>query len=103
MALQKVVLQAPAELAAGATAEVRLELRSLDSPVPRSTATLDVPAGWSAEPNRQELLPVGRNRSRVVTFNVTRGSAAAPGDVRLTGRIDGRGWTASAVAIVTAP
>jgi hypothetical protein len=75
---------------AGATAEVKLELRSLDSSVPRSTATLDMPAGWSVEPSRQELLPVGRNRSRVVTFKVMRGSAALPGEVRLTGRVDGR-------------
>jgi hypothetical protein len=82
---------------------VTLELRSLDIPVPRSTATLDVPAGWSVEPSRPELPPVARNRSRVVTFKVMRRSAAAPGEVRLTGRVGGRGSTAGAVAIVTAP
>jgi alpha-L-fucosidase 2 len=97
-ALQKVVLDVPPELAPGQTAQVKLTLRAIDAPLPPSTATLDVPEGWSVEPSRQELGPVNPNRDRTVTFDVT---PASFGDVVVTGRVTGHDWRAAARAITT--
>jgi alpha-L-fucosidase 2 len=97
-ALQKVVLDVPPELAPGQTAQVKLTLRAIDAPLPPSTATLEVPEGWSVEPSRQELGPVNPNRDRTVTFDVT---PASFGDVVVTGRVTGHDWTAAARAITT--
>ena len=72
-ALQKVVLDAPSELVPGQTVTVRLELRSIDRPVPKSTATLEVPAGWTVTPSRYDLRTVPRNGSTTVVFEVTPG------------------------------
>ena len=97
-ALQKVVLDAPGELVPGQTVTVRLELRSIDRPVPKSTATLEVPAGWTVTPSRYDLRTVPRNGSTTVVFEVTPGLDGPFGDLELTGRVTGRDWTAAARA-----
>jgi alpha-L-fucosidase 2 len=95
-ALQKVVLDAPSELVPGQTGTVRLELRSIDRPVPKSTATLEVPAGWTVTPSGYDLRTVPRNGSTTVVFEVTPGLDGPFGDLELTGRVTGRDWTAAA-------
>ena len=97
-ALQKVILDAPSELVPGQTVTVRLELRSIDRPVPKSTATLEVPAGWTVTPSRYDLRTVPRNGSTTVVFEVTPGLDGPFGDLELTGRVTGRDWTAAARA-----
>ena len=97
-ALQKVILDAPSELVPGQTVTVRLELRSIDRPVPKSTATLEVPAGWTVTPSRYDLRTVPRNGSTTVVFEVTPGLDGPFGELELTGRVTGRDWTAAARA-----
>ena len=97
-ALQKVILDAPGELVPGQTVTVRLELRSIDRPVPKSTATLEVPAGWTVTPSRYDLRTVPRNGSTTVVFEVTPGLDGPFGELELTGRVTGRDWTAAARA-----
>ena len=97
-ALQKVILDAPSELVPGQTVTVRLELRSIDKPVPKSTATLEVPAGWTVTPSRYDLRTVPRNGSTTVVFEVTPGLDGPFGELELTGRVTGRDWTAAARA-----
>ena len=88
----------PSELVPGQTVTVRLELRSIDKPVPKSTATLEVPAGWTVTPSRYDLRTVPRNGSTTVVFEVTPGPDGPYGELELTGRVTGRDWTATARA-----
>jgi alpha-L-fucosidase 2 len=100
-ALQKVVLDAPADLIPGQTIRVKLELRSIERPVPKSTATLEVPQGWTVTPAQYDLQPVPLNGSRTVEFQVTCGPDGPFGDITLTGRVTGRDWTAAATAVTS--
>jgi len=92
------VLHAPGELVPGQAVTVQLELRSIERPVPKSTATLEVPEGWTVTPSRYDLRTVPRDRSTTVVFEVTPGPDGPYGDLELTGRVTGRDWTAAARA-----
>ncbi|MBE2320921.1 glycoside hydrolase N-terminal domain-containing protein [Solirubrobacter sp. CPCC 204708] len=96
--LQKVVVTAPSELVPGQAATVKVELRSIDRAVPRSVATLEVPAGWTVTPSQYELRRVPRNGSTVLVFEVTPGLDGPFGDQPLTARVTGADWSAAATA-----
>ncbi|RKN17699.1 glycosyl hydrolase family 95 catalytic domain-containing protein [Streptomyces radicis] len=99
-ALQKVLLDAPAEIPVGRPTRIAVTVQAIDRPLERSTVSLAVPEGWTVTPARIDLRTVRPDSARTVAFEVTPGGDAATGSAVLTGEIQGRDWSASATTTV---
>ncbi|MGI5521342.1 glycosyl hydrolase family 95 catalytic domain-containing protein [Micromonospora sp. CA-259024] len=99
-ALQKVLIDAPDEVASGQSAAVTVTVRAIDMPLTRGTVSLALPAGWTATPAQVALKPVQPDAQRTVEFTVRAPEDAVAGVVTVTAVVSGRDWTASGSARV---
>ncbi|WP_246147866.1 glycosyl hydrolase family 95 catalytic domain-containing protein [Nonomuraea turkmeniaca] len=99
--LQKVRLDAPAEVTPGQEAKVTVTVRAIEMPLaPSATVSVEAPDGWSVTPAQVVLGPLKPDSESTAEFKVTPSANEPTGTVVLTGKASGRDWTTSAKATV---
>ncbi|WP_394814717.1 NEW3 domain-containing protein [Streptomyces millisiae] len=93
-------LSGPERVTPGTPFACAVEVTAVGGTVPAGGLALDLPAGWTAVPERHRLPAIRAGRSRSVAFEVTPAAGERP-EHRIRAVLAGDGWTAGAVDSVT--
>nr|WP_199701839.1 glycoside hydrolase N-terminal domain-containing protein [Jiangella rhizosphaerae] len=99
-AVQKLTVSAPVEVSPAQPATVSVRLRAVELPVVRAAVSLQVPEGWTVEPEQVDLRPLPPGTEQTVEFRVTVPEGVETEAALLTGVASGPDWTATADAEV---